>query len=131
MALNTGYPYDGFEEMYPGTEPTPEWYGFGHKHLVNDHTPIRHLILVDGQEHSEISVNDPDEPLDHIVADRIRGQPAERAPLPVSAILTLNRTVRPGARPDMETGQFQHPNSTPGLLAPHTSRLRGLGRAAR
>lgn len=117
--INTGYPYDGFEEMYPGTEVTPEWYGFGHKHHVLDHTPIRHLILVDGQEHSEISVNDPDEPLDHLVADRLRGQPAERPHIPVSTILTLDRTARPGARPGMETGQFQSPNTTPALLSRH------------
>ena len=129
--INTGYPYDGQEEMYASVEPTPEWYGFGHKHLVYDKTPIRHLILVDGQEHAEISVNDPDEPLDHIVADRLRGQPAERHPLPVSTILTLNRTERPGARPDMETGQFQHPNSTPGLLGRLTRSLRGFGKASR
>src|SRR5438309_6795708 len=117
--LNTGYPYDGFEEMYAGTEPTPEWFGFGHKHLVVDHTPIKHLILVDGQEHSEISVNDPDEPLDHIVADQLRGQPAERHPLPISTILTLNRTERARARPVLETGQFQHPYTTPGRLRRH------------
>ncbi len=114
--LNTGYPYDGFEDHYPQTVTTPEWYGFGHKHLVVDHTPIRHLILVDGQQHSEISVTDPDEPLDQAVADRLRGQPAERPHLPVSTILTLNRTERPTARPGLESGQFQSPNTTPGLL---------------
>ena len=117
--INSGYPYDGFEEMYAGTSVTPEWYGFGHKHQVLDHTPVRHLILVDGQHHSEISVNDPDHPLDGLVADRLRGQPAERPHLPVSTILTINPTVRPGARPGMESGQFQHPNTTPALLARH------------
>lgn len=122
--IGTGYPYDGFEEMYPQVEPTPEWYGFGHKHLVYNKTPMRHLVLVDGQQHAEIDVTDPDEPLDHIVADRLRGQPAERAPLPVSNILVLDRTARPGARPDMETGQFQSPNTTPGLLGRFVGRRR-------
>ncbi len=129
--LNTGYPWEGFEDQFPQVEPTPLWFGFGHKNFVYDKTPIKHLILADGQQHSEIDVQDPDEPLDHIVADQLRGQPAERHPLPVSGILTLIPTIRPGARPDMEYGQFQHPNSTPGLLAPHTARLRGPGKASR
>lgn len=129
--INTGYPFDGFEEMYASTEPTPEWYGFGHKNLVYDKTPIKHLILADGQQHAEISVRDPDEPLDHLVADELRGQPAERNPLPISQILTLNRTERIGARPDLETGQFQHPNTTPGLLGRFVRPLRGLGKAGR
>jgi len=129
--IGTGYPYDGFTEMYPTTEPTPEWYGFGHKHFVYNKTPVKHLILVDGQQHSELDVQDPDEPLDHIVADQLRGQPAERRRLPVSSLLTLIPTIRPGARFDMEYGQFQHPNSTPGLIAPHTNRLRGIGKAGR
>jgi len=116
MAVNTGYPYDGFEEMYPETTPTPDWYGFGHKHHVYNKTPIKHLLLVDGQEHSEIDVQDPDEPLDHVVADQLRGQPAERHPLPVASILTLIPTIRPGARPDMEYGQFQLPDTRPGVL---------------
>ncbi len=117
--------------MYPGTEPTPEWYGFGHKHQVYNKTPIKHLVLVDGQEHSEIDVQDPDEPLDHIVADRLRGQPAERHPLPVSSLLTLIPTVRSGARPDMEYGQFQHPDTRPAVLQPQTRKLRGFGKAGR
>ena len=117
--IGTGYPYDGFTEMYPETAPTPSWYGFGHKHLVYNKTPMKHLVLVDGQQHSEIDVQDPDEPLDHVVADHLRGQPAERNPLPVSAILTLIPTIRPGARPDMEYGQFQLPNTTPGVVANH------------
>lgn len=129
--LNTGYPYDGFQDQYGGTETTPEWYGFGHKNLVLNHTPIKHIVLADGQQHSEFSVEDPDEPLDFAVADRLRGQPAERNPLPVSTILTLNRTERPGARPDMETGQFQHPNSTPGLLGRFVRPLRGFGKASK
>lgn len=122
--INTGYPYDGFESQYPATEPTPEWYGFGHKHLVYNTTPVKHLILVDGQQHSEIDVQDPDEPLDHIVADRMRSAPAERPHIPTSAILTLTPTVRPGARPGLESGQFQQPNTTPGLLARHLPRAR-------
>ena len=117
--INTGYPYDGFEDFYPQSEPTPEWYGFGHKNLVYNKTPIKHLVLADGQEHSEIDVQDPDEPLDHVVADRLRGAPAERHPLPVSTILTIIPTIRPGARPDMEYGQFQHPDTRPALLARH------------
>jgi len=117
--IGTGYPYDGFEEMYPQTKPTPEWYGFGHKHLVYNKTPIKHLVLVDGQEHSEIDVLDPDEPLDHVVADQLRGQPAERHPLPVSHILTLIPTVRPGARPDMEYGQFHQPDTRPAVIMHH------------
>lgn len=117
--IMTDYPYDGFENQYPATETTPEWYGFGHKHMVLDHTPVKHLILVDGQQHSEISVNDPSSPLDHLVADRLRGQPAERAHLPVSSILTINPTVRPGARMGLEQGQFQHPDTRPALLARH------------
>jgi hypothetical protein len=120
--INSGVPYDGFETMYPDTAETPTWYGFGHKNFVVDHTPIRHLILVDGQQHSEISVTDPDEPLDHLVADRLRGTPAERPHIPVSSILTLNPTVRPGARPDLESGQFQMPDTRPGLLAQHLPR---------
>ena len=129
--IGTGYPYDGFIEMYPTVEPTPEWFGFGHKHLVYNKTPIKHLVLVDGQQHGEISVDDPDEPLDHVVADQLRGQPAERHPLPVSSILTLIPTVRPGARLDMEYGQFQHPDTRPGVLARHTAPLRGAGKARR
>jgi len=114
--MNSGYPETGFEDMYAGTETTPAWYGFGHKHLVYEATPVKHLILVDGQEHSEIDVQDPDEPLDHIVADQLRGQPAERHPLPVSNILTLFPTIRPGARPDMEYGQFTHPDTRPAVI---------------
>ena len=129
--INTGYPYDGFEEMYAGVEPTPEWYGFGLKHHVYNKTPIKHLILVDGQQHSEIDVTDPDEPLDHVVADKLRGQPAERHPLPVSSLLTLIPTIRRGARPDMEYGQFQLPDTRPGILARHVAGLRGVGKAGR
>lgn len=119
MAMNTGYPYDGFEEMYAGADPTPEWFGFGLKHRVYNKTPVKHLILADGQEHSEIDVQDPDEPLDHIVADQLRGQPAERVPLPISSILTIIPTIRPNARPDMEYGQFQHPDTRPGVIMHH------------
>lgn len=114
--INTGYPYDGMEEMYPGTEPTPSWYGFGHKHLAYNKSPVKHLILVDGQQHSELEVTDPDEPLDNVIADRLRGTPAERPHLPVSNILTINLTARRGARPGMETGQFQHPDTRPGVV---------------
>lgn len=114
--INTGYPYDGFEEQYPATTPTPEWYGFGHKHQVYNKTPVKHLILVDGQQHSEIDVTDPDEPLDHIVADQLRGQPAERHPLPVSPTLTLYRTERTGARPDLESSQFGQPDTRPAVI---------------
>ena len=122
--IGTGYPYDGMEEFYPETEPTPEWFGFGHKHLVYNKTPMVHIVLADGQQHSEIDVTDPDEPLDHVVADQLRGQPAERNPLPVSRILTLNRTERPGARPDMESGQFQSPDTRPAVIAHHFMGLR-------
>lgn len=120
--IGTGYPYDGFEDQYPQTEPTPSWYGFGHKHHVYNTTPVKHLILADGQQHSEIDVQDPDEPLDHVVADRLRGVPAERPHIPVSSILTIIPTIRPGARPDMEYGQFQHPDTRPGRVTRH---LRG------
>jgi len=117
--INTGYPYDGFEDQYPQTKPTPECYGFGHRHQVYAKSPMRHLILVDGQEHSEIDVRDPDQPLDHVVADRIRGAPAERHPLPVSSILTIIPTARPNARPDMEAGQFQLPDTRPAVILHH------------
>lgn len=123
MALNTGYPYDGFEEMYPQTQPTPEWLGFGHKHLEYQRTPVRHLIMVDGQHRSEITVTDPDHPLDGQVADQLRGQPAERAPWPVSTILTINPTERRGARWGLETGQFERPDTRPALI-PHHRRER-------
>lgn len=114
--LNTGYPYDGFEEMYPGTEPTPEWFGFGHKHQVYNTTPVKHLVLVDGQQHSEIDVQDPDHPLDHVIADRLRGMPAERPHLPVSTVLSLDRTARLGARPGLESSQFQSPDTRPAVI---------------
>ncbi len=117
--MNTGYPYDGFEEQYPATSPTPEWYGFGHKHYEYNKTPVKHIILVDGTERSEISVEDPDEPLDHIVADQLRGQPAERTPWPVAHILTLIPTIRPHARLDMEYGQFQLPDTRPAVFKHH------------
>ena len=119
MALNTGYPYEGFEDMFPNTSPTPEWVGFGHKHYEYNKTPVKHFILVDGQQRSEISVEDPDEPLDHVVADQLRGQPAERAPWPISTILSINPTERPGARFGMETGQFQRPDTRPAVLMHH------------
>jgi hypothetical protein len=125
--IGTGYPYDGFEEMYPRTEPTPEWFGFGHKHLVYNKTPMRHLILVDGQQHSEIDVTDPDEPLDHVIADRLRGTPAERPHIPVSGVLTLVPTARPGARPDLESGQFQHPDTRPAVIMHHLFGARQRG----
>jgi hypothetical protein len=123
--MEIGYPYDGQEEMYPVTTPTPEWYGFGHKHHVYNKTPVKHLILVDGQERSEIDVLDPDEPLDHIVADQLRGQPAERTPWPVSTILTLIPTIRQNARLGMEYGQFQHPDTRPALLVLHKRGRKG------
>lgn len=116
---NTGYPYEGFEDMFPNTEPTPEWYGHGHKHFRYNKTPMQRLLLVDGQRRDVIDVTDPDEPLDHVVADELRGQPAERAHFPVSTILTIIPTQRPGARPDMESGQFQLPDTRPGLLVHH------------
>jgi hypothetical protein len=122
--INTGYPDTGFEEMYPTTAPTPEWYGFGHKHLVYNQTPVRHLILVDGQQHSEIDVTDPDEPLDFHIAERLKDAPAGRPHIPVSNILTINPTVRPGARPGLETGQFEHPDTRPGVIARHFGRGR-------
>lgn len=118
--MDTGYPYEGFEDMFPSTQPTPEWYGFGHKHLAYNKVPVRHLVLVDGQEKKEIDIHDPDHPLDHVVADRIRGAPAERAPYPISRILTITHD-RPGAREGMEYGQFDQPNTTPGLLPKHRS----------
>jgi hypothetical protein len=37
--------------------------------------------------------------------------------LPVSQVLTLIRTIRPNARLDMEYGQFQSPDTRPGVLA--------------
>jgi len=117
--LNTGYPYDGFEDFFAATEPTPEWYGFGHKHLVYNQTPVKHIVLADGQQHSEIDVTDPDEPLDHVVADRLRSTPAERAHFPVSTILSLIPTARPNARQDMEAGQFQMPDTRPGVIKHH------------
>lgn len=117
--INTGYPYEGFEDMFPNTETTPEWYGFGHKHHAYNATPVRHLVLVDGQQHSELDVSDPDEPLDYAVADRLRNMPAERPHIPVSPILTIIPTQRPGARPDMEYGQFQMPDTRPGVVMHH------------
>src|SRR5689334_12720487 len=117
--IGTGYPYEGFEEMFAQVEPTPEWYGFGHKHYVYNKTPIKHLLLVDGQEHSEIDVTDPDEPLDHVIADQLRGQPAERPHMPVASVLSLIPTIRPGARPDMEYGQFQLPDTRPAVFRHH------------
>ena len=115
--IMTDYPYDGFEDQYPATKNTPSWYGFGHKHYVFPNTPVKHLVLVDGQHHSEIDVQDPDEPLDHVVADRMRGTPAERPHIPVEPLLTLIPTIRPGARLGMEYGQFQHPDTRPAVLA--------------
>lgn len=120
----TDKPYDGFEAQYPQTQTTPEWYGFGHKHLVLNTSPIKHMILVDGQQHSEIQVQDIDHPMDGVVADRMRGTPAERPHIPVSPILTLIPTIRPGAREGMEYGQFQQPDTRPGLLARHLPRAR-------
>lgn len=117
--INTGYPYDGFEDQYPQTAPTPEWFGFGHRHLVYHKAPIRRLILVDGQEHSEIDVTDPQQPLDHVVADQLRGTPAERPHIPVSTVLTLIPTARPNARQDMEAGQFQMPDTRPAVILHH------------
>ena len=114
--INTGVPYDGFEEMYPQTAPTPSWYGFGHKHRFFQQTPMRHLVLVDGQEHSEIVVEDLNHPLDGVIADKLRGEPAERPHIPTTTILTLNRTVRPGAREGLETGQFNHPDTRPAVI---------------
>lgn len=116
MMVNTGYPYDGFEEQYPETATTPEWYGFGHKHQVLHQTPVKHIVLVDGQQKSEISVTDPDEPLDFAVADILRGQPAERGEFPVSRALTLYRTERPGARPGLESSQFAQPDTRPAVI---------------
>lgn len=117
--LNTGYPYEGFEDMFPQTKPTPEWVGFGHKHYEYHRQPVRHLILADGQHRSELWVRDPDGPIDQEVADVLRGAPAERAPWPVSNILTINRTERPGARWGMETGQFEQPDTRPGVVMHH------------
>ena len=117
--VNTGYPYDGFEDMYPKTAVQPEWYGFGHRHLVFNQNPVRHLVLVDGQQRSEINVFDPDQPLDHVVADQLRGTPAERPHFPVSTILTLVPTHRPNARLDLEYGQFQQPDTRPGVVMHH------------
>jgi hypothetical protein len=105
--------------MFPGVEHTPGWQGFGHKTLVSNTTPVRHLILADGQQKAEIDMYDPDEPLDNTVADVLRGMPAERPHWPVSTILTINRTERAGARPGMETGMFDHPDTRPGLLIHH------------
>lgn len=102
--------------MYPDTAPTPEWYGFGHKNLVMQQTPVRHLVLADGQQHAEINVTDPDSPVDHAVADRLKTQPAERAHLPISPLLTIIPTQRPGARLGLEYGQFQHPDTRPAVV---------------
>lgn len=116
---NSGYPYEGFEDMFPQAKPTPNWYGFGHKNYVYNKVPVRHIILADGQQHSEIDIHDPDQPLDHIVADRLRGQPAERPHFRVSDILSVNMTIRPGAREGMEYGQFNQPDTRPGVLPKH------------
>ncbi len=117
--MNTGYPYDGFEDQFPQTKPTPDWIGFGHRHLEYQKTPMRHLVLVDGQQHSEIDVVDPDHPLDHVIADQLRGVPAERPHIPVSHILTIVPTARRGARPDLESSQFQHPDTRPAVILHH------------
>lgn len=81
-----------------------------------NYTPIKHIILADGQHTSEISVQDPDEPLDYTVSDKLKQDPVEKVHLPTSPVLTLDRTIRPGARPGMETGQFASPDTRPGLL---------------
>lgn len=119
MAINTGYPYDGFEDQYPETAPQPEWIGFGHKHLVFHRNPIKHIVLADGQHHSEIDLVDPDQPLDGIVADQLRGQPAERPHFPVSRVLSRVPTERAGAREGMEYGQFHQPDTRPGVILHH------------
>lgn len=118
----TDKPYDGFEQQYPLTRVTPEWYGFGHKHQVLNTSPIKHMVLADGQQHSEIELQDIDSHMDGVVADRLRGTPAERPHIPVSSILTLNTTVRPGARLGMEYGQFEQPDTRPALLADKIAR---------
>lgn len=114
--ISTGYPYEGFTDMFAGTEPTPEWYGVGHKHLAYDQTPVRHLVLADGSQHAEIAVTNPDHPLDQAVADRLRGRPAERPHLPVAQLLTIIPTERPNARLDLEYGQFQQPDTRPAVM---------------
>jgi hypothetical protein len=119
---NTAYPYEGFEDMFPGAEHTPGWQGFGHKNLVYGSTPVKHIILADGQQHSEVDMYDPDEPLDTAVVNTLRGMPIERAPFPVSNELSIYRTERPNARLGMEYGQFNHPDTRPGLLG-HVLRI--------
>lgn len=114
--INTGYPTDVEQDQFPQTKTTPVWYGFGLKNFRVDHTPVQHLVLADGQQHSEIDVTNPDEPLDFTVAEALRPYPGERPHLPVAHALTLIPTVRPGARPDMEFGQFQQPDTRPGVL---------------
>ena len=108
------YPYEGFGDMFPLTETTPEWVGVGHKHYVLAHSPVKHVILADGTRHSviEVRASDAERSVERDIVDKLRGQGGERPHLQVTQELSYERTAGAG---HWGQGMWQLPDTRPGL----------------
>lgn len=109
------YPFDGFTDIYPATETTPDWFGFGVKHFEQRSHPVKHIVYADGKRQAVIQVR-PDAEDGHVerqIMDRLKGTDAERPHVQIAGHLSYNRTAGQG---HWGEGMFQLPDTRPGRL---------------
>src|SRR5438132_11702728 len=119
------YPFEGFNDRYPVTRNTPDWFGFGHKHLEQRSSPVKHVILADGQKHAVLEVRH-DKANGYIegqVMEHLKGQQAETPHVNIAPSLSFWRN--PPREPRGEEPMWQIPDTRPGRL--HTPKGRGWG----
>lgn len=108
------YPFEGFTDAFPETKNTPDWFGFGHKHLEQRSSPVKHVVLADGQRHAVLEVRH-DRSKGYVegqVMEHLKGQQAETPHVSIASALSFWHA------PQREAGghepMFQHPDTRPG-----------------
>jgi hypothetical protein len=109
------YPFEGFNDIYPDTRPTPNWFGFGLRNLEHTSSPVKHIVYANGQRRAVIQVRCEDckLPVQQQIMDKLKGEQAEQPDLPIAGFSSHFRT--PGAGHWGEP-MWQMPDSRPGRL---------------
>lgn len=107
------YPFEGFTDIYPTTETTPDWFGFGVKNFEQKSHPVKHIVYADGQRRAVIAINPQmaDGHVERQIMDRLKGPDAESPHVDITGHLSYNRTAGAGHGGQ---GMWQLPDTRPG-----------------
>lgn len=107
------YPFEGMNDIYPTTEPEPDWFGFGLKNKEWRSSPVKHVVYSDGQKESVIEVRCDDcGVLSGQIMDKLKGTDAEKPQLSIASVLSYWRA--PKREPNGHDPMFQFPDTRPG-----------------